>query len=78
MKTQQAGFFRKDILVILIAGVALLGLFSYYAIKGEPVPVWQAVLVGVVNIVAAAKLFLTVKKAREQLENERQSAQKKD
>lgn len=64
LKHKQSGFIRKDIIAILIAGAALIGLLAYFGLKGEPVPFWPAVLVGLVNIIAAARLFLTVKKAR--------------
>lgn len=68
MKHKQSGFIRKDIIAILIAGAALIGLLAYFGLKGEPVPFWPAVLVGLVNIIAAARLFLTVKKARAETE----------
>lgn len=68
LKHKQSGFIRKDIIAILIAGAALIGLLAYFGLKGEPVPFWPAVLVGLVNIVAAARLFLSVKKARAEAE----------
>ncbi|HRP95690.1 MAG TPA: hypothetical protein PL143_05515 [Rhodocyclaceae bacterium] len=58
--------FRRDILVILLAALAVGILFGYHAINGTEVPIWQALAVGVVNLMAAGKLFLTVKKARQQ------------
>lgn len=64
MKHRQSGFIRKDIIAILVAGAALIGLLVYFGLRGEPVPFWPAVLVGLVNILAAARLFLTVQKAR--------------
>ncbi len=76
MNSKQSGFLRKDIIVILIAGVALLGLFGFYAINGQPVPIWQAVLVGIVNLVAAGKLFLTAKRAREEARHRSPPAEK--
>lgn len=57
--------FRRDIAAILIAALALGGLFAYYAISGSEIPVWQALAVGAVNLVAAGRLFITVKKARQ-------------
>jgi len=56
--------FRRDIAVILIAALAISALFAYYAISGNEIPVWQALAVGAVNLVAAGRLFMTVKKAR--------------
>ena len=64
MKHSQSGFLRKDIIAILVAGAAMIGLLGYFAAKGEPVPFWPAFFVGLVNIVAAARLFLSAKKAR--------------
>lgn len=56
--------FRKDIIIIVVVGTALLGLLGYHAVKGTEVPLWQALLVVAVNLLAAGKLFLSVKKAR--------------
>lgn len=58
--------FRRDILVILMAAIALGAMFGYYAFTGTEVPIWQALAVATVNVLAAAKLFLTVRKARQQ------------
>jgi len=56
--------FRRDIVVILIAAIAITSLFAYYAISGNEIPVWQALAVGAVNLIAAGRLFMVVKKAR--------------
>lgn len=56
-----------------MAGAAFFLLLGYYAYTGTEVPVWQAVLVIVVNLVAAAKLFLTVRNARAQHEQRMRS-----
>lgn len=58
--------FRRDIIVILMAGAAFILLLGYYAYTGTEVPIWQALLVIIVNLVAAAKLFMTVRNARQQ------------
>lgn len=58
--------FRRDVIVILMAGAAFFLMLGYYAYSGTEVPLWQAVLVIVVNLVAAAKLFFSVKNARAQ------------
>lgn len=65
--------FRRDVIVILMAGAAFFLLLGYYAYTGTEVPVWQAVLVIVVNLVAAAKLFFTVRNARAQHEQRMRS-----
>lgn len=62
--------FRRDIIVMLVVALAMCGLLAHYAIKGEELPIWQALLVAAVNVIAAAKLFLTVKKAKEEQQRE--------
>lgn len=61
---KEAGFITADIVVILIAAIAVGGLFAYHAIKGDEIPVWQAIAVGAVNVLAAARLFIRARKAR--------------
>lgn len=55
---------RSDTIVILIAAIPLGGMLAYYAISGNEIPLWQALAVGVVNLLAAGKLFLNVQKAK--------------
>ncbi|MGL1832216.1 hypothetical protein ACKVEX_01270 [Rhodocyclaceae bacterium SMB388] len=52
----------------------MFGLLAHYAIKGQDIPIWQALLVGFANLLAAGKLFLTVKRAKD--EQRRAQAQK--
>lgn len=68
--------FRRDILVILLAALAVGILFGYHAISGTQVPIWQALAVGVVNILAAGKLYLTAKKAKQPPEQPPQTGRK--
>ncbi len=73
MTAQESGTLNGSIIGVLIGGVLLGALFIYYAfVVGEPVPIWQALLVGAVNIVAAARLFVATRRARQ----EREAAQR--
>jgi Na+-transporting NADH:ubiquinone oxidoreductase subunit NqrB len=56
--------FRRDIMLIVVAGVAMGGLIAYHAIEGTEVPIWQALAVAAVNVVASIKLVLGVRKNR--------------
>ncbi len=58
--------FKKDIIAIMIAGVAVIALLAHYAIKGQEIPLGPALAVAVVNVLAAWRLFVVVKKAKEQ------------
>lgn len=49
---------------ILIGGAALGGLLLYGSVTGQALPLWPAVIVGLVNVVAAANVVWTVKKAK--------------
>ncbi len=64
MSRKETGVISPDIVVILIAAVAVGGLFAYHAIKGDEIPVWQAIAVGAVNVLAAARLYIKARKAR--------------
>lgn len=63
-RTQQRGFINGGIIAMLIGGVAIGGLLMYGLITGQELPLWPAVVVVVVNLVAAAKVFLDLKKAK--------------
>lgn len=58
--------FRRDIAVLMVVALAMCALLAHYAIKGQDIPIWQALAVAVVNLFAAGKLFLTVKKAKDE------------
>ncbi len=49
---------------ILLGGAALGGLLLYGSVTGQALPLWPAVIVGLVNVVAAANVFWNVKKAK--------------
>lgn len=58
--------FRRDIAVLMVVALAMFGLLAHYAVKGQDIPIWQALLVGFANLFAAGKLFLTVKKTKDE------------
>ena len=66
MKHKQHGFIKGDMIGILIGGAALGGLLLYGSFSGQPLPVWPAILVALVNVVAAANVFWGVRKAKQQ------------
>lgn len=66
MKHKQRGVIKGDLIGILLGGVALGGLLIYGAVSGQPLPVWPAIAVVVVNVVAAVRVFLGVKRAKQQ------------
>lgn len=66
MKHKQHGLIKGDMIGILIGGVAVGGLLLYGLISGQSLPVWPSILVALVNLVAAANVFLGVRKAKQQ------------
>ncbi|MFN3987909.1 MAG: hypothetical protein ACK4KV_20660 [Rhodocyclaceae bacterium] len=56
---------KGDVIAIVIAGLLVVGLLGHYAISGKEIPVWQALTVAAVNLVAAGRLYLSVKKSRQ-------------
>lgn len=49
---------------ILLGGAALGGLLLYGSVTGQALPLWPAVIVGLVNVVAAGNVVWNVKKAK--------------
>lgn len=64
MNRKQHGFINGSIIAMLIGGLALGGLLLYGLMTGQELPIWPAIAVGVVNLVAAGKVLLDVKKAK--------------
>lgn len=71
MHHKQGGFINGGVITLLVGAIAIGGLLLYGSVTGQTLPVWPAVLVGVVNLLAAGKIFMDVKKAKQQ----RQAAQ---
>ena len=65
MHHKQDGFINGGVITLLIGGAAIGGLLLYGSVTGQELPVWPAVLVGLVNLVAAGKVFMDVKKAKQ-------------
>lgn len=72
MNRKQHGFINGGIIAMLIGGLALGGLLLYGSLTGQELPLWPAIAVGVVNLVAAGKILLDVRKARK-LQQDRRS-----
>ena len=71
MHHKQFGFVNGAIMTLLIGGLAIGGLLLYGLVTGQELPVWPAVLVGLVNLVAAGKVVWDVKKSKQQREEMR-------
>lgn len=71
MHHKQLGFINGAVITLLIGGLAIGGLLLYGLVTGQELPVWPAVLVGLVNLVAAGKVILDVKKSKQQREEMR-------
>ncbi|MCF8149873.1 MAG: hypothetical protein K9K30_07395 [Burkholderiaceae bacterium] len=66
MISKQEGFISGSIVTLLIGGLALLGLLVYGLRSGQELPLWPALAVALVNVVAAAKIVVDIKKAKQQ------------
>ncbi len=66
MSSRQDGKINFGILTLLVGGLALAGLLIYGLKSGQELPVWPAIAVALVNLVAAAKIVIDVKKTRSQ------------
>jgi hypothetical protein len=64
LNRKQHGFLNGSIIAMLIGGLALGGLLLYGSMTGQELPIWPAIAVGVVNLVAAGKVFFDARKAR--------------
>lgn len=64
LNRQQTGAINYGVMTMLVAGLALAGLLFYGWQTGQELPVWPALAVMLVNVVAAGKLFLDAQRAR--------------
>ncbi len=71
MHHKQHGFINGGIVTLLIGGLAIGGLLLYGSVTGQELPVWPAVVVGIVNLVAATKVIIEVKKNKQLRQQER-------
>lgn len=63
-KPTQRGAIRADGLTLLVGAAALGGLLIYSATSGYALPLWPALAVVAVNLVAAGRLAWSVMKAK--------------
>lgn len=66
MMHSQKGFVSFGVMTLVIGGLALVGLLIYGAQTGQQLPLWPAIAVTLVNIIAAGKLFHDARKAKAQ------------
>jgi hypothetical protein len=66
LKHKQHGLIKGDVIGILIGAIALGGVLVYGWVSEQPLPLWPAILVALVNLVAAANVFRGVMKAKKQ------------
>lgn len=69
LNCRQGGFIDSGVLIILVGGLALGGLFIHSLSTGQELPVWPAIAVILVNLVGAAKIVIGVRNAKRQREN---------
>lgn len=62
----QTGKMSAANLTLVIGGVVLAGLLAYGWSSGEELPLWPALAVVVVNLLAAAKIGMEARKNRKQ------------
>ena len=64
MNCRQEGFINSGVLIILIGGLALGGLFIHSLSTGQDLPVWPAVAVILVNLIGVANIVIGVRNAK--------------
>ena len=64
LNRKQEGFINGSAMTILIGGLVLGGLLIYGSKTGQELPLWPAIAVVVVNLVAAVKLVLDIRTAK--------------
>lgn len=63
---RQNGFISFTVMTFVVGGLALGGLLFYGSLAGHELPLWPAIAVALVNVVAAGKVIVDTKKARRQ------------
>lgn len=69
-QNSQKGVINGGIIAMLIGGLAVGGLLVYGALTGQELPFWPSVVVILVNIVAAVRVFMAARKAKQLRESE--------
>ena len=64
MQAEQNGKINMSVLVLLIGGLMLAGLLLHGFNQGHELPLWPALLVAGVNIVAAGKIIMNIRKKK--------------
>lgn len=65
MSRRERGNASFGIMTLIVGALALVGLLVYGWRSGQDLPLWPALAVVLVNIVASAKIALDIKKARQ-------------
>jgi len=63
-KHAQTGKINGGILALIIGGIALAGLLAYGWLSGQELPLWPALAVAAVNLVAAGKIVRDTQQRR--------------
>lgn len=66
MNRKEKGAINAGVLTLMVAGAALAGLLIYGWQSGQELPLWPALAVAAVNVIAALKVVVDVKKSRSQ------------
>lgn len=64
MTDNNQGIFSFGSMTLIVGGLALLGLLAWGWVSGQSLPLWPALLVAAVNVVASVKLFREAKAKR--------------
>lgn len=66
MSRKERGNASFGVMTLIVGALALVGLLVYGWRSGQDLPLWPAIAVILVNIAAAVKIVLDIKKARQQ------------
>ena len=66
LSRKERGNASFGIMTLIVGALALVGLLVYGWRSGQELPVWPALAVVLVNVAAAIKIVLDLKKARQQ------------
>lgn len=57
MQYREKSYLSFGVMTLIVGGLALLGLLLYGWQSGQPLPLWPALAVALVNIIAALRLI---------------------